>query len=203
MEDKERFESIKKLLTDKGPQGVTAIAKVLDAPPSSIQKYLTNQQDYFKLNRSKKWCLPNVTEKEDSVTVANNITNVLNSQVNGINALIDLLVSQLSATTTLISDFKPVVQVSSGKAPTMHPKIAELDKLIKDTQALFDRFVDKVPDMYKELIQNLDLYSLIIKRGVEFIQTGIGPDITALFLQESDTLSEETIEVLKSYQLEA
>jgi hypothetical protein len=203
LEDKERFESIKKLLTDKGPQGVTAIAKVLDAPPSSIQKYLTNQQDYFKLNRSKKWCLPNVTEKEDSVTVANNITNVLNSQVNGINALIDLLVSQLSATTTLISDFKPVVQVSSGKAPTMHPKIAELDKLIKDTQALFDRFVDKVPDMYKELIQNLDLYSLIIKRGVEFIQTGIGPDITALFLQESDTLSEETIEVLKSYQLEA
>ena len=183
--------------------GVNQLSKELNIPLSTMQKYLDKDQTYFKKNNARKWVLPEMSANEDMSVVSSNYSNVIDSQLLSMQALIETLMSQFRATLSLIDANKGVSTSVAGIAPNIHPDILKLDKNAKDMQTVFSKYVVKCPEEYRELIKNLDLYRLMIEKGSIYMNGSFNVEITSLFLEKTVDLSNEVIEVLKNYQKEA
>jgi ACT domain-containing protein len=194
---------IKALLEKHGAMGVNQLAKELDIPLSTMQKYLDKDQTYFKKNQARKWVLPETSVNTDLNVVSSNYANVIDSQLMSMNALIETLMSQFRATITLIETNKPRNAPVAGIAPNIDPQVLKLDKTIKDNYALFKKYVKVVPEEYQDLIKNLDLARLTAERGTLHVKGEFGKEIAALMLEKITELSHDTLVVLEEYQKEA
>jgi hypothetical protein len=193
---------IRALIEKEGALGVNALSKAINVPLSTVQKYM-HRQSYFKMNSQRKWDMPDKIATETIQSTVNNFETVIESQVTGITSLSDMLVAQIKSTITLLSAQKglsPSVAVTSSD---IHPEILELDKKAREMQMIFNKYVGKCPEEYRDLIKNLDIFRLIKEKGTIFLNEGFNVEITSLFLEKSVDLSNEVLKVLEEYQKEA
>jgi hypothetical protein len=191
-----------RLIEENGAMGVNQLSKALDVPLSTMQKYLDKDQDYFKKNNARKWVLPEMSAVSDMSVVSSNYSNVIDSQLTSMQALIDTLMSQFRATVSLIDANKGTLPPVAGIAPDIHKSMIESDKRIKSAYEVFKKFLGVVPEEYKNLIKNVDLHRLTIELGTIKLNEQFNPEITALFLEKSVDLSDDVLRILKEYQKE-
>lgn len=193
---------IKGLIQKHGALGVNSLSKELEIPLSTIQKYM-HKQDYFRMNSRRKWDLPDniaATEVKESIS---NFDSVIDSQLTGLTNLSELLIAQVKSTITLLTTQKPVYTAGAAlpaKSPDIHPLFIEKDKAIKETYALFKKYIPVVPEEYRDLLKNVDLVQLILERGAIAFNNVCQTEIGELFLESSTKLSDETVNLLEEYQ---
>ncbi|HEY0769776.1 MAG TPA: hypothetical protein VGD31_05535, partial [Sphingobacteriaceae bacterium] len=132
------------LIKEKGPLGVNELAKALSVPVTTLQRQLHNQS-FFKLNNNKKWDLATNVANETVNESLKDFDSVIQSQLDGINALFGMLSSNINSTITLLSSQKALIRPVADTTVNIHPKLKELDKSIKDVGVVFNKYVDKVP----------------------------------------------------------
>jgi hypothetical protein len=191
---------IKVLIEKNGPMGVNQLAKELDIPLSTMQKYLDKQQSYFKKNFARKWVLPEQAANEHQSVVSENYTNIINSQLLSMQALIDTLMSQFRATITLIETNKPNERAVAGKTHNMHPSMQKMSDYIDNMSKAIKAYISNVPEEYRDLIKNLDIAEMIVNEGVNYVMGEKSGDLTGLLLGEHTELTDETLKVLERYQ---
>jgi hypothetical protein len=196
-------EDIRNLLEQNGAMGVNQLSKELNVPLSTLQKYLDKDQNYFKKNHARKWVLPEMSADEDMSVVTTNYSNVIDSQIMSMQALIETLMSQFRATLSLIDANKGASRSVAGILPNIDPILIKLDKKIKDIYVIFRKYVKVCPEEYQNLIKNVDLYQLTSDKGTEFLNGSFIGEITELFLEKSVDLSNDTVKILQEYQKEA
>ncbi len=194
------YDDIKRLLEANGAMGVNQLSKELNVQLSTMQQYLDKRQTYFKKNHARKWILPENAAIADNADVTNNFADIIDSQLQSMNVLMKTIMSQFQATITLIEANKPRLSSVAALAPDIDPQMLKSDKKVKDTQAVFKKYVGKCPEEYRDLLKNVDLYRLSIEMGSKYLGEGFNTEITSLFLQQSDELSEEVLNILKTYQ---
>jgi len=193
---------VRRLIEQNGAMGVNQLSKALDIPLSTMQKYMDKDQSYFKKNNVRKWVMPEESANADMSVVSSNYSNVIDSQLMSMQALINTLMSQFRATVSLIDANKGTSQAVAGIMPDVHKSMIESDKRIKNTYDVFKKYINVCPEEYRDLIKNLDLYRLTIEMGTIKLNEVFNPEITALFLEKSVDLSHDVIMMLKEYQKE-
>lgn len=200
------YDLILPLITEKGELGVNEIARYIDVPPSTVQKYLTDQK-YFKKTEKRKWDLPdrvNTDIKSDTLSLmVNSVENALLILKAQLTDLVESVDNSLGPVKTLkrgVTSINTPVATKSGESVDIDPRLLDLDKKIKDSYAVFKKYVKVVPDEYRELILNFDYMGFTLAYGTEVANGDINEDISALLLEKTSTLSEDTIEMLKEFQ---
>lgn len=193
-------------ITENGATGVNPLARHLKMNPSTLQKYL-ERQSYFKRTESRKWDLP---DRVNTDIAADKMKLMVDSVENALT----LIKSQLAETITSVENavypintlrrgLKSVNTPVAVKVQQLDPSLDELDKFIKQLEGVFKKFFSKCPDEYKLFLQNLDLHRLAIEKGLLYLKGEFGTDITAILLEKTNVLPEDTLTVLKMYQKEA
>lgn len=193
------YADIRRLIEKNGPMGVNQLSKELGVPLSTMQKYMDKDQTYFKKNSARKWVLPEDSVKEDMSITSNNFSNLIESQLMSMQALIDTLMAQFRATVTLLETNKPQYTPVAEK---LHPRLVKMNENLKHTENVFKQYTPVVPEEYRELIANVDLHELAVKYGSDYLNGNFNTEISALFLEKSTELSEDVIEILKEHQKE-
>jgi hypothetical protein len=204
----ERKDQIIKLLTTNGAMGVNALAKALNAPTSTIQKYLHNQS-YFKINDSKKWDLPEKVfgevknnQLELLSNVAYNSIALIRTNVEELLLNIDNALSPLQTLQRDIKRFQPPVAKSSDVGFNSLPRKWQdiVENLHQFPTVIKSKKNTTNPEMYK-LLTNVNWYDLVLEVGLSYFRDTLSTDIYDVLLGQNDQLSEESIETLKEYQI--
>lgn len=193
---------IKGLIQKHGALGVNTLSKELDAPLSTIQRYM-HKQSYFKMNSKRKWDLPDNIAASDTKESVNNFDTVIDSQLTGLTTLSDLLIAQVKSTITLLTTQRPAytaVAALPDKSSNIEPIFIEKDKALKEMYAVFKKFIPVVPEEYKDLLKNVDLARLLVEKGTIFFNGDFSVEISDLFMESSNDLSDDTVKLLEEYR---
>lgn len=194
------------VLTEKGELGVNEIARDINTPVSTVQKYL-ERQTYFKKTERRKWDLPqNVTSdiKVDTVTLMiESVENAVKLQKAQLTEMLDSIQNTMIPLNALKRGINGLIAPVAEKELDFNETLIKLDKALKTTYLVFKQYVGKCPEEYRELLLNVDLYRLVVELGNKYLNGEFNTEITSLFLQQTDTLSEDVLKVLKEYQKEA
>ncbi len=203
MSNDKYYDQVLAYVTENGETGVNVLAKALDIPLSTMQRYL-ERQTYFRKTINRKWDLPNNVDadiKSNTMTLmveaVENALKLVSSQLAEIQSSTQNALMPVNTLKRAVINTMPSV---ADKSSEVDPQLLKLDKNTKDTYVVFKKYVDKVPEEYQELIKGLDLYKLTIEMGTKFINSDFNAELSSLFLEKSDILSEDTIELLKEYQ---
>lgn len=191
---------VKVLLEKNGAMGVNQLSKELDIPLSTMQKYMDKDQTYFKKNSARKWVLPEVSAVSDMSSVSSNYSNIIDSQLMSMNALIDTLMAQFRATVTLIEANRPLMRPVTGKATNKYPIMDKVDNFVKSMEKAIKEYKNKIPEEYQELMLNLDIASMVINMGLDYISSKDCADITGLLLGDTETLTENSLKIIERHQ---
>lgn len=208
MSNDKYFDDILAFITEHGESGVNAIAKGIGVPLSTIQVYLT-KQTYFKKTDNRKWELPEkviadiqtgtlplmVNSVENALLLLKAHLTELSQDVDNALMPVDTLKRGLKRNTAPVAD-------KSDKAVDIHPRLIKADEKLKEAYVLFKKYLPVVPEQYRELIKNVDLVALSLELGSKYASAELMPAISDLFLEKTDILDEEIIELLKEYQKE-
>lgn len=197
----DRFHAeIKALLEKNGAMGVNAIQKELDVPLSTLQKYLDKQQNYFKKNALRKWVLPEKLVNEHMSVITDNHTDIIENQISSMKMLARTLISQFDSTMILMATNNAKSPSVAGISDKVDPSIEKLTSFVTALQKAIKEYKDNIPDIYKDLILNLDVAKLCAYKGLGYMNDEKSADITGILLGERDTMSEAIITTLKEYQ---
>jgi hypothetical protein len=188
------------LLEQHGALGVNYLAKELNVPISTLQKYLDKDQNYFKKNQSRKWVLPGTAVSTDMSVVSNNFSNVIDSQLMSMEALINTLMSQFRATATLIETNKGSHHPVAQQIPNIDQRLIELDKESQKIYDVIKKQKANIPEEYKGLLFNLDYVGLVLKIGHTFAANMLGNEIYGVLAGRDKVLDDETLELIKDHQ---
>jgi len=197
------YDALLPYINEHGETGVNVLAKQLDVPLSTLQRYL-ERQTYFRKTINRKWDIPNNVDADIK-------SNTMTLMVNSVENALMLLDSQLSEIQSNVQNAlmpvgtlkRAVIGLSApvaDKSDEMHPFIVEMDKGIKESYMVFKKYMSKIPEEYQELIKNVDLYRLSVDMGTKFMESDFNVDISSLLLEKTTELSEDTVEILKEYQ---
>jgi hypothetical protein len=197
------YDDILRIITERGPTGVNVLAKELNVPLSSMQRYL-EKQSYFKKTEDRKWDLPNNVEADIK-------TNTVALMVGSVENALMLLDSQLAEiqlnvqnalmpVNTLKRAVNTIVAPVADKPTNLHPSVQKLLKFETLMRKALKDNKDNIPEEYIDVLNNVDYVEMAAEMGLDYV---LGPqfqDITELITRTGDKLSEDTLEILEKYQ---
>lgn len=199
------YDEILQYITEHGETGVNILAKELNLPLSTMQRYL-ERQTYFRKTINRKWDLPDNVEsdiKSNTMTLmiesVENAVKLLNSQLDEIQSNVQNALMPISTLKRAVNSLNTPV---AGNSDEVTPIMIDTDKKIKTTYTVFKKYKDRIPEGYTELILNVDMHRLTVEMGTIFTNADFSTDISSLLLGQIDELPEDTIEILKEYQKE-
>lgn len=199
-------DEVLEVIKRKGPLGVNALAKELNVPLSTLQKYLTQQQSYFKKNENRMWALPE-TVKDDlkssrltsSISAFENSLEMLRTQAQEIESTVDSLALYVNIVKRSIDEVKsPPVAENKSDIPESFVKI--FDSLRQMPDIIKSHRQNITEDMLK-LLLNVDWYMILREMGGIYVRETLQPDLFDLLSSNKDEMSEEVLELLKEYQI--
>lgn len=206
MSNDKYHDDILTIITEKGEMGVNEIARAINVPLSTVQKYL-ERQTYFKKTERRKWDLPehvNQDIKSDTLSLmvdsVENALKLLNAQMSEIQLSIQ---NSLIPVNTLKRAVNAAITPVAGKSVNVDKKLIKLEEDAHDIEKVFKKFKDKLPEIYKDLVLNVDMVWLSISKGTEYVKGNFTQEISALLVEQSNTLSDDVLDALKLYQKEA
>jgi hypothetical protein len=200
------YDPILAYITEHGESGVNTLGNALDISPSTIQKYL-DRQTYFKKTEARKWDLPskvNADIKSDTMTLmVDSVENSLLILRAHLEELVEDVQNSLGPVKTLkrgISTIKAAVAPKTSNTSDIDQRFIDLTNDNKELMSTFKRYINKIPEEYKDLLLNFDHIGFCIIRGTDSINKEIMNEVSELLLEKTDILSEEVITALKRYQ---
>jgi hypothetical protein len=200
------YDPIYAYITEHGETGVNVLAKELDAPLSSLQRYL-ERQTYFKKTVNRKWDLPtNVDTDIKTNTVSlmvdsvENALLVLNAQLTEIQSSVQ---NALYPVKTLKRAVSTMVAPVAGNSTKVDKRLMDIEENGDKIHNVIKKQKDKIPDNYKDLLFNMDYIGLVLSMGESYVTELLSTDVYAILAGSGTELPEETIEVLKQHQKEA
>lgn len=185
--------------------GVNTIAKETDLPLSTIQKYLSSQQHYFRKTTDRKWDLPekvNADITSDSLVLAVNVLEnsilLFQSQLAEVqNSVSNLLVPTNTLKTGIQNKVYPVAnsspKVESELLRIILEKVDKLPGIIKKKK-------DNFSDEYFKLLSNTNWLDLMLDMGNNYAKEVIEPALYDLVLGNTLELDEGVLTTIKEYQ---
>lgn len=198
---------IENLLKVNGSMGVNAIARELDMPTSSVQKWLERQR-YFVKNEKRQWELPDTKNTTTTRQINGELREVIDAQLLTIQRLHRTLADQLEATVDFIKDYEltppQVIEKEKEATPVadVDPRLIQLQEDAKKLKEIFNKkdIKSNIPDEYKALLNGYDHVGLILKEGKDFATKFLEDEIFSLLSGRIAILSEETVDILKENQ---
>lgn len=194
------------LISEKGPMGVNALARELNTPVSNMQRYL-HKQKYFRMNDNKKWDLPNNVMgdiKNTSLVLAADVLEssvmLLRTQLEEMSQYIENVINPLNTIKRGVKAFGPAAGAVADKSDISNEYMLYVDNEIQTLMKATKKYVGVCPEEYQEMLMNVDWYHLVMDLGFKYVKEYISPELGDLFLEKTDKLSEDTIDVLKEYQ---
>lgn len=205
---KKYHDEIYSLIQTNGPMGVNELQKELNIPLSTLQHYLTKQQNFFKKNENRKWDLPENIQNEVKTNVlelmvngAENAVLLLQSQVSEIQLSIENVLTTVNTVKRGITNLSiPPVADKSDKSSNIHPRATKMMENATLIEKAIKQHISKIPEEYVEILKNVDWIELSLDMGSIYFQNTLGPEITQLIVGDADTLTEETLITLEKYQ---
>lgn len=204
---KKYHDPILREISDKGALGVNALAKLTDLPLSTVQKYLTTQQTYFRKTSDRKWDLPERVNTDIT-------SNSLQRSASLLDNTLVLLQNQLEEMGNTLASLAPVTNMIKRALENNTLPVADNSSKLtnRKVKEMFDS-VDKLPEVIKnkkkniseelyEMLINTDWLSLWIDYGTNYVSTVIQDSLYDLLLGKTDELSEDALDTIKSYQTE-
>lgn len=197
-------------LQANGRQGVNNIAKGVQLPVSSVDKFL-KRQTYFKKTTDAKWDLPeNVAEERSNQLETSRmgmLVQTLTAQsliaeqsLDAFTSSINDLLTNIQTISPLLENFKPPV-AKSDKATEVHPLFVKMDNNVKEYHKLLNKHMKNIPEQYVDMVKNADIVRLILERGNTFVDERILSEIGMLMMQQSEMLSDDVVDTLMEYQI--
>ncbi len=191
---------IKTLIERNGEMGVNALSKELKVPLSTMQKYM-ERQTFFKKTKSRKWDLPERVATGESLSSVDNYQTVIDSQLNGINAMFELLTSNIRSTLLLLAAQKPILQPVASPTINIDPRLSKIVEFETKIQDVFKKQKHNIPETYRDLLFNFDYVGLILKEGQTYANTFLEDEIYELLSGKVQELTEDTLSILKENQI--
>lgn len=200
-------DDITKLIATNGAMGVNELQRALNVPLSTLQNYLTKQQNYFKKTENKKWDLPENVESEVK-------TNTLGLMANGAENAVLLLQSQMSEIQLSITNVLTTIgTLKRGVNNVITPPVADkasnellnhrwISQMITDLEQLaliLKKKMSDIPEEYHNLLGNTDWPRLMVERGNIYFKEELSGAIADLILKNSTELPDDVLRVLKEY----
>lgn len=204
---------ILKILSENGPLGVNALQKEmvkegLDIPLSTLQRYL-HRQEYFLLNGSKKWVLPeNITpvltntSADRAVEALESSLRLIQSQMEELQLVVRNTLSPISTIKRGIKELRPAVaEVAEGQR-VVDPRLHKLNDTRGVLLDIMRKKKENIPEEYQDLFFNFDYVGLVIKEGENYTRDFLEADIYDILSGIKTELDEDTITILKENQLD-
>ncbi len=186
------------IIERRGAQGVTELAKLLNVPSTSLQRWL-GRQDFFVQMDNRKWNLPGAAVHGIFDKTETQFYGVLDSQINAVKATSELLFAQLDSVQTMMKAQKPK---GSMAGLNMDKRFGELQAKIGDLTRSFKGYLPDAPEEFRELIAKMDLVGIALTKGTEYTNEVFIPSITSLLLGKTSLLDKEAVILLEKYQQE-
>lgn len=202
---KKYHDLIYQAILENGELGVNQISSKTGIPLSTLQKYLTTQQKYFQKTQSRRWDLPDrVISNFSEIAIANS-ADLLESSLEILRVKLRELTLAITNLEVPISALKYTQAVAqppvAGSALEIHPVLVELNNKIKNMIGAVSDHVNKVPANYKDLIQNLDWYTLATQMGIVWFNSQFTPYLTEMLINGEGSFDDELVEILSKYQM--
>lgn len=200
------YDDILALITERGELGVNVIARELNAPLSTMQRYL-EKQTYFRKTVNRKWDVPdNVDSNLKSNTMSLMVTSVetalllIDSQMAELQSSIQNALLPVNTLKRNMDSFIAPVADKSGKSVIIDDRLLKIDNEANKVYDIIKKQKDNIPDIYKEMLFNLDYVGMVLGMGEVYAIELLSTDVYAILAGNGDTLPEETIEAIKEYQ---
>lgn len=194
------------VIAEHGPQGVNQLAKLVELPVSTVQRYLTVQQTYFKKTIDKKWDLPENVNTDITDNTLLLAANSIDSTVQLIETQLKELLTQfttvqmpLSTLKRGLEGYRPSVAGSSSKVTnkkleTMLNQVAKLPDFLKDKKK-------NIGNEYYELLINTRWLDMYLELGNKYVDSAIIAELADLMLGNTDKLGEDVLSTIQEYQI--
>ncbi len=205
MSNEKYYDDILTYLTNNGEAGVNELSRKLDIPLSSLQRYL-DRQKYFKKTASRKWDIPERVQSDiKSNTLSLMVTGVENA-IMLLDAQLDELKTNVANTLGPINTLKRGLESANASVAGMscdhHPLFTKMDNQCNELMSIFKQNKNKFPEMYRDLLLNLNVHLLFLDLGREAFQTWVSGEISELIVEKTTELSDDTVELIIKYQKE-
>jgi|ERR1044072_8215942 hypothetical protein len=193
-------------ITKHGATGVNALGNALNVPATTLQKYLTNQ-NYFKKTDDRKWDLPNKVNSGVSVDTVTLMVESVEKSLMVIKAQMQEVTQNMDNALVPINTLKRGVSnlstSVSDNAANIDENTAMFIKISTELQGVFDKYKDKFPEDYRDILINFDIGKYLLNEGYLHLVKGIGGEITEVFSGHTDIFSDEALKMFNKYQKEA
>jgi hypothetical protein len=191
-------------ISRNGATGVNELAKELNIPLSTMQRYL-ERQTYFKKTSNRKWDLP---EK----VIGDIKTSTLTLMVGGVENALKLLDAQMQEMQQqLRTAMMPIDTLRRGveniKPPVAGTSNGDIDSRLYKLQEdmalvpkLIKTHIDKIPEEYHDILNNVDWILLYIEKGREFFAERVSSPIASLITSDTEQLPDDALVALERYQ---
>lgn len=203
MSNDKYYPDILRYITEHGETGVNVLAKELNVPLSTMQRYLERQR-YFKKTVSRKWDLPTNVEtdiKSNTMTLmvasVENALMLLDSQFSELQLSVQNALMPVNTLKRAVETINPPV---ADKPVNNDPNITKLLNFANAMQKAIKQHKNNIPDEYRDLLLNLDITAMCVNMGMDYINSNQNADLTGVLLGERDILSEDTLKVLERHQ---
>jgi hypothetical protein len=199
-------EPIFKLISEKGALGVNQIAKETEIPLSTVQKYLSTQQSYFRKNEDRKWDLPEKVTSDISDSSLTLAVEVMENSIQLFKAQLEEMVQAAANVLTPINTIKRGISnkpapVADKQPRVQNPKLAAILENVGRMPNLIKSKKSDLTDNYYQLLMNTDWLSMQLDLGDNYMKEVIVPGLSDLLLNQTEKLDEDTYTAIKDYQI--
>lgn len=191
------------VITEKGELGVNEIARAIEVPLSTVQKYL-ERQTYFKKTERRKWDLPhnvNADIKSDTMSLmVNSVENALLLVSAQFADLQESVQNALIPVNTLKRGISTLRAPVAPKAPDIDKRLIELSNTANSVYEIIKNKKDNIPSDHVDTLLNLDYIGLVLTLGTNEALKLIGEDVYQVLSGKYPFIPEETINILLKYQ---
>lgn len=193
------------LISERGALGVNTIAKETGFPLSTVQKYLSAQQNYFRKTPDRKWDLPEKVNADITDSALVLTVSLIESTILLMQTQLAEVQSTLGNALTPLSTLKKGIENKPAPVADVPqlPKNEKLRKILEETDKLPEVIKSKKEnlseEMYKMLL-NTNFLELILDMGDNYVGEVVTPELFDLLLGTKDELSDDVLNNLKDYQ---
>ncbi len=198
------YDEILAYITENGETGVNALAKLLNVPLTTMQRYL-EKQTYFRKTVNRKWDLPdnvNADIKTNTMTLivesVENTLKLITSQLEELQTIVQVTHTPLNSLKRAVSTINAPV---AGNGTKIRPRLVEINEGMDNVEKAIKGHIKNVPEMYQDLLLNLDVCRLITEMGTLYMKGDFNTELMNVLTAQADTLSEDALELLKEYQI--
>jgi hypothetical protein len=204
-------EPILEVLTTRGALGVNQISQATGIPLSTVHKYLTSQQKYFRKTQDRKWDLPERVTAEiqdDALKVALESLDgsivLFRKQLEEVQATAENLavpIRYIQRAAEVRFTKAPFTAPKAVASPEVHPVLEEVRERAELIAKYIKENIKKIPEEHRQLFLNFDIHSWIAHKGLDYAANSeVTKQLSLLLMGQAITYDKALFAEVREYQ---